>query len=307
MIGKIETVELRDVWPHEAHDLTPWLRDNIDLLSDTISLNISNPEIEQSASSFKVDIVAEDDSGNSVIIENQLEKSNHSHLGQLITYLVAIGAKTAIWIVGEARPEHIESIIWLNQSSSADFYLLKLKTVKIGDSLPAPLFDLIVGPSEEGKEVGKTKKERSDRLQSIEKFWTQLLILAKPKSNLFTNVSPNSRSYVGTRINKNLGFNYRVKKDEATVELYIYCKENEEENIKIFKQLENNKGSIEEAFGESLVWDSKEEYMACSINKIIKGGYGNSESEWSEIHEAMVDAMIRFEKALKPHIDNLKI
>jgi len=307
MIGKIEAVELREVWPHEAHDLTPWLRDNIDLLSDTISLNISNPEIEQSASSFKVDIVAEDDSGNPVIIENQLEKSNHSHLGQLITYLVAIGAKTAIWIVGEARPEHIESIIWLNQSFSEDFYLLKLKTVKIGDSLPAPLFDLIVGPSEEGKEVGKTKKERSDRLQSIEKFWTQLLILAKPKSSLLANVSPNSRSYVGTRINKNLGFNYRVKKDEAMVELYIYCKENEEENIKIFKRLENDKGPIEEAFGESLVWDSKEGYMACSINKIIKGGYGNSESEWPEIHEAMVDAMIRFEKALKPHIDNLKI
>ena len=170
MIGKIETVELRDVWPHEANDLTPWLRDNIDLISDTISLNISNPEIEQSASSFKVDIVGEDDSGNRVIIENQLEKSNHSHLGQLITYLVAIGAKTAIWIVGEARPEHIESIIWLNQSFSEDFYLLKLKTVKIGDSLPAPLFDLIVGPTEEGKEVGKTKKEWSDRHIILNKF-----------------------------------------------------------------------------------------------------------------------------------------
>ena len=101
---------------------------------------------------------------------------------------------------------------------------MKLKTVKIGDSLPAPLFDLIVEPSEEGKEVGKTKKERSDRLQSIEKFWTQLLILTKPKSNLLANVSPSSHSYVGTRINKNLRFNYRVKKDEEMVELYIYCK-----------------------------------------------------------------------------------
>ena len=111
---------------------------------------------------------------------------------------------------------------------------MKLKTVKIGDSLPAPLFDLIVGPTEEGKEVGKTKKEWSDRHIIINKFWTQLLAIAKSKSSLLANVSPSNHSYVGTRINKNLGFNYRIKKDEAMVELYIYCKENEEENLKIF-------------------------------------------------------------------------
>ena len=105
----------------------------------------------------------------------------------------------------------LESIIWLNQSFSEDFYLLKLKTVKIGDSLPAPLFDLIVGPTEEGKEVGKTKKEWSDRDIILNKFWTQLLAIAKSKSSLLANVSPSNHSYVGTRINKNLGFNYRIK------------------------------------------------------------------------------------------------
>ena len=105
MIGKIERVKLRDVWKHEALDLTTWLRDNIDYLSEAISLNISNPEIEQAAGSFKVDIVGEDESGNPVVIENQLEKSNHEHLGKLITYLVAMEAKTAIWIVSDPRPE----------------------------------------------------------------------------------------------------------------------------------------------------------------------------------------------------------
>jgi hypothetical protein len=303
MIGKIERVKLRDVWKHEALDLTTWLRDNIDYLSDAISLNISNPEIEQAAGSFKVDIVGEDDSGNPVVIENQLEKSNHEHLGKLITYLVAIGAKTAIWIVSESRAEHIASISWLNQSFSEDFYLLKLEAIKIGDSAPAPLFNLIVGPSEEGKEVGKAKKERSDRQQSIEKFWTQLLVVAKSKSNLHANISPSNHSYIGTRYSKYLIFNYRVKKDEAMVELYIYCKEKEEENIKIFEQLENEKDSIEESFGDSLIWDSKEKHRACSIRKIIlEGGYGSAESGWPEIHSSMVDAMIRLEKALKPHI-----
>ena len=92
MIGKIERVKLRDVWKHEAYDLTRWLQDNIDVLNEAIDLNISNPEIEQSAGSFKVDIVAEDDSGNPVIIENQLEKSDHDHLGKLITYSEANSA-----------------------------------------------------------------------------------------------------------------------------------------------------------------------------------------------------------------------
>ena len=173
MIGKIERVKIRDVWRHEAPDFTTWLRDNIDYLSDSISFNISNPESEQAAGSFKVDILAEDNSGNPVIIENQLEKSDHDHLGKLITYSVALEAKTAIWIVSEPRPEHIASIQWLNESSSANFFLLKLEAIKIDDSPPAPLFTLIVGPSEEGKEVGKAKKEIAERYKIREKIWTQ--------------------------------------------------------------------------------------------------------------------------------------
>ena len=95
MIGKIERVPLRDIWKHEAYDFTSWLQDNIDILNDALGLSLSNPESEQSAGSFNVDLVAKDETGNPVIIENQLEKSDHSHFGKLITYLIAIGAKTA--------------------------------------------------------------------------------------------------------------------------------------------------------------------------------------------------------------------
>ncbi len=125
MIGKIESVPLREIWKHEAYDFTSWLQDNIDVLNDVLGLSLSNPESEQSAGSFNVDLVAEDENGNPVIIENQLEKSDHNHLGKLITYLIAIGAKTAIWIVADPRPEHIGAISWLNESSSANFYLFK--------------------------------------------------------------------------------------------------------------------------------------------------------------------------------------
>src|SRR3954447_8494271 len=85
-IGKIERVPLREVWRHEAHNLTTWLEENIDVLNDALDLNLTNVEREQAAGAFSVDLVGEDDSGGTVIIENQLERSNHDHLGKLITY-----------------------------------------------------------------------------------------------------------------------------------------------------------------------------------------------------------------------------
>ena len=126
-IGKIKRVKLREVWKHEAKDFTTWLQDNIEILNDILDVTLSSAEREQSAGTFSIDLVAEDDGGNTVVIENQLEKSNHDHLGKVITYLTSIGAKCAVWIVADARPEHINAINWLNESSSADFYLIKLE------------------------------------------------------------------------------------------------------------------------------------------------------------------------------------
>ena len=189
MIGKIERISLREVWKNEAYDFTEWLQDNIDVLSNVIDINLSNPEREQHAGNYSVDIVAEDDYGNPVIIENQLEKSDHDHLGKIITYLVSIGAKTAIWIVSDIRTEHINAINWLNESSTAGFYLLKVEAIKIGDSPPAPLLTVIVRPSAESKEVGKAKKKLAERYLIREKFWTQLLELSKQKTKLHFNTS----------------------------------------------------------------------------------------------------------------------
>jgi len=310
MIGKLERVPLREVWKHEALDLTTWLQDNIDVLNDALDLNLSNPEREQSAGSFNIDIVAEDDAGNPVIIENQLEKSDHDHLGKLITYLVAMGAKTAIWIVSDPRPEHLASISWLNESSSANFYLLKLEAIKIGDSPPAPLLTVIVGPSEEAKEVGKVKKEIAERYQIREKFWNQLLATAKLKSKLHANISATQHNWLGTGAGRQgLSFNFAVRKHEAQVELYIdRGKEKEDENKTIFEQFKKNEVSINESFGSDLEWESLEGKRACRIRKkIVEGGYRDEELKWPAIHLAMVDAMIRLEQALKPHISKLTI
>ena len=181
-IGKIERVPLREVWRHEAHDLTTWLEENIDVLSDVLSLELANVERERAAGSFSVDLVAEDESGGAVVIENQLERSNHDHLGKLITYVSSIDARAAIWVVSDPRPEHVQAISWLNQSAPADFYLLKIEGIRIGTSPPAPLLTLIVGPSEETREIGEIKKDIAGRPQIRRRFWTEFLERAKPRT-----------------------------------------------------------------------------------------------------------------------------
>lgn len=118
-IAKLERLPLREVWKHEAYDFTKWLEENIDVLNTALNLNLVNVDREQAAGAFSIDLVAEDDGGGIVIIENQLEKSNHDHLGKLITYLTGMSAKVAIWIVSNPRPEHVTAVAWLNESSSA--------------------------------------------------------------------------------------------------------------------------------------------------------------------------------------------
>jgi hypothetical protein len=310
MISKLKRVPLRDVWKHEALDFTKWLQDNIDVLNEVIDLDLSNPEGEQSAGAFSVDIVAEDESGNPVIIENQLEKSDHDHLGKILTYLVVMAAKTAIWIVADPRPEHVSAITWLNESSSANFYLLKMEAIKIGDSAPAPLLTVIVGPSEEGKGVGKTKQEIAERYIIRERFWTQLLDMSKQKTKLHANISPTQHNWLGTSAGKRgLSFNYALRKNEAQVELYIDLgKDRDEENKAIFEKLFNNKEEIEKSFGNQLEWEKLEGKRACRIRKRIKiGGYRDEEEKWPQIHDAMVHDMIRLEEALRPSIKKLSI
>src|SRR5512133_2360044 len=158
-VAKIERIPLREVWRHEAHNLTTWLEENIDVLSDVLDLELTNVEREHAAGSFSADLVAEDTSGGTVVIENQLERSDHDHLGKLITYVSFVDARAAVWIVADPRPEHVRAVSWLHEGSSSDFYLLKIEGIRIAGSPAAPLLTLSVGPSAEGREVGEAKKD----------------------------------------------------------------------------------------------------------------------------------------------------
>ncbi len=158
-LGTLEEIkDLREVWSHEAHDFTLWLAKNISILGDEVGIDISIEETESSVGDFNVDIFATDaDTGKKIIIENQLEETDHDHLGKLITYASGKSADLVIWLVRKARPEHRAAIEWLNNHTDegVGFILCEIKVFRIGNSEPAPKFEIIEQPNNWVKEMKK--------------------------------------------------------------------------------------------------------------------------------------------------------
>jgi hypothetical protein len=309
MIGRLERVALREVWAHEALDFTQWLELNIDVLNDALDLEIVNVDREQSAGKFSIDLVAEDIHGRQFVIENQLERSDHDHLGKLITYLTAMGAKGAIWIVRDPRPEHLAAVQWLNQALDVDFYMVKVEAVKILDSAPAPLFTLIVGPSREAKEVGQTRKDVAERYAIRNRWWTQLIERSAQRTRLHAHITPGDYSWIGVSAGyPGLNYNYNVTQNGRTAELYIdRGRGADEDNRALFEQLSLHREAIEAAFEGPLAWEALEGKRACRIRAALDdGGYRSPEELWPMLHDSQIDAMIRLERALKPHIRGLR-
>jgi hypothetical protein len=309
MIDRIERIPLRTIWKHEARDFTTWMAENLEVLTEVIGQELSNPITEQSTGNFNVDIKCEDAAGNNVIIENQLEKSNHDHLGKVITYLAAFEARMAIWVVAEPRQEHIMAINWLNESgSNCDFYLLKIEGVRIGNSNPAPLLTKIVGPSEEAKQVGKIKKEDSERHRLRLQFWTKFLDKAKEEHKLFKNISASKDTWIGASSGvRGIQYVYWLTQHSMRAELRIDLgRDKGEENLAVFHQLKTKKEQIEADYGGKLEWNEAEGYRVCIIRKnLTKGGY-KDEEKWESIAKEALDVMMRLEKATIDHVKKLK-
>lgn len=175
-LGKLNEIkDLRKVWPHEALDFTPWLAEdeNLALLSDAVGLEITVDETESSVGDFNVDIYAtETGTDRKIIIENQLEDTNHDHLGKLITYASGKSADVVIWIVKRAREEHRSAIEWLNNHTDENiaFFLLEIKLYQIGDSDIAVKFVVIEKPNDWTKEI-KRQISSSPTLQDRLEYW----------------------------------------------------------------------------------------------------------------------------------------
>jgi len=310
-IGKVVKVALREIWRKEDKDFTTWLEKNVDFLNEILDFNISIEAREKRVGPFKVDLYGEDSNGRKVIIENQLERTNHDHLGKLLTYMVNLDAKVAIWIVKEPTEQHAKVIDWINEITPEDtaLYLIKIEAIQIvGQPAVAPLFTIIKGPSIDSKKIGSEKHEYALRHITMKKFWEQLLEKSNQKTKLFKNVSPIPGDWVNAGSGKSgIVFGYSLTKNSGVVEIYFNKggKTGPKINKSRFDAFYKYKNEIEKEFGAPLVWQRLNGRRTSRIlYKFNIGGWAN-EGKWNELQDKMVDAMVRLEKAFKKYISKI--
>ena len=307
-IEKITPVRVREVWPHEAHDFTTWLETNIDVLDDDLVVAIDPDSVrrEEAAGSLWVDLVAEDQAGRTVIVENQLGKSDHDHLGKVITYTAAFDADVAIWIVADPRPEHVKAVSWINDSTPLSAYMFKIQAIRIGDSAAAPLLTLIVGPSDASKEIAQTKTEKSERHGHRRAFFDRLLEHAGERTKLHSGRTGTDGPYLGGSSGQpGIQFVYGVRQHETTVHLWIERgRDWADWNNEVYRHLLGHKTEIEIAYGAPLQWDAKDTNRSRKLlDTLSLGGWAEAD-RWDDAIEETVSRMLRLEAAVKPQLAN---
>jgi hypothetical protein len=300
-LGKIEIVDLRKVWRNEARDFTTWLasEENIDQLNEITGLNLVNIKTEVSVGQFKCDIVCEDDSSKTiVIIENQLEYTDHDHLGKLITYASGLDAKTIIWIVKEARPEHSSAIEWLNNvtNNEISFYLIQIEAIKIGNSDPAINYKIVEEPNQYTKSVNF--KELNENQKNKLDFWTQFNVVSEERKE-FNLRKPAPDHWMNFSIgSSDCSLSADLLNDENFIRINMSIPDNKE----LFDEFLKNKEMIENIVGEKLNWDKKEGRKSSSIYTTIVGFSFKEKDKYNELSNKIVDKLVLFRKAFKQFI-----
>jgi hypothetical protein len=286
-IGSFKKVSLREIWKHEAYDFTNWLavEANLTLLGEELGISLLNPQTEVGVGKFSVDILAEDDRNHKVIIENQLESTNHDHLGKIITYAAGLQAETIIWVVSSVRQEHEQAINWLNENTTenANFFLVKIEAWKIDDSAPAARFNIIAKPNDWAKTIRNSSGNNkvTDLKLKQQEFWNKLREYGEENSKHvkswqkalpqhWMNISiGTSQAHLAATVN--------TKTNKVSMSFYI------DDNKDLYHKLEEHKNEIEEQIGKKLTWWELPNKKASIIELSKKGDFQNDSEELSLI------------------------
>jgi hypothetical protein len=199
--GSLEDLPLREAWKDEARVFTPWLATNIHHLAEAIGMSLEIDGTEVLVGSYYADILARNpQDGSLVLIENQLEEGDHSHLGQIMTYLAGLKVQTVIWIEPAFREPHLSAIRWLNEHTAEDFsfFAVRLRVVRIGNSPFAPIFEIVEKPNDWDREVRKFAESEGSAYYDVkESFWKALLVRHPALAELGIKVWRLSNNYVG--------------------------------------------------------------------------------------------------------------
>ena len=305
-LGKLEEVDIRQLWSHEQYGFSEWLSkpDNIELLNEVIGITLSDVEKEVYVGAYRCDLVGVDETtGDKVIIENQLEASDHDHLGKIITYASGLDAKVVVWIVKEAREEHRSAIEWLNNNTSEklNFFLIEVHAYRIGDSLCAPKFEIVEKPNGFIKNAktqsgtGEYSKSQSERIE----FWSRFNEILTERGKPFNARKATTDNWYDVAIGT---CGVHVSLTLVNRDKFVGCELHISDDKELFDKLFSQKTEIEEKLGFEPEWQRLEGKKASRILYKIKGLDFNDHSNYDSLMNEMIDKAILFSKVFKGYV-----
>ena len=306
-LGKLNKVEdLRTVWPNEASDFTNWLaeEENLEMLSNEIGIDIELISTEARTGAFSADILANEiNTDKKIIIENQLEATNHDHLGKIITYASGHDAQTIIWIVKNVREEHRQAVDWLNEhtDNEINIFLCKIELWKIDDSKSAPKFQIISSPNNWAKAIKKGETKELSSTQKLQlNYWTELSEQLKENSNILRAVTPRPQQWYDLAIGSSLAhitLTINTLTKEVVTQIWIA------DNKELFNHLHELEHEIENEIGEKLDWNINDEVKRSTIVLTKQVDITNQET-WQEAIEWQVKNSEKFYNTFSKRIKN---
>ena len=311
-LSNLDAVDLRDVWPNEAHDFTPWLAENVDRLGEVLGMDLEVRETEAEVGSFSLDVLAHDLGTNRpVVIENQLEPTDHDHLGKLLTYAARYDAYAVVWLVREFRSEHRAALDWLNQRTGEDteFFGVVVEAWKIDRSRPAPRFTPVVVPNDWQKQAPESAQasELTERQLRYRKFFQALLDTLREEHPGFTSARKAAPTNWYNFSSGFAGIRYSLSFSQggsARVGLEI-SRGDKHRNKALFDLLVARRKNIEDTLEHPLVWDRKDDLQSCMISVQREGRIEDDEETLEEIRQWMVEDLLKFRDAFGLHLDEL--
>ena len=300
-VARLEPVDLRNVWPNEASDFTPWLADNLDVLGDALDLeDVEHVETEAPVGSFSLDIRAKDADGRAVVIENQLGRTDHDHLGKILTYAAGFDAGAVVWVAREFRDEHRAALDWLNQRTGleTEFYGVVVRAVKIDNSRPAYVFDVVARPNEFRKRPGPNPD-----LNAYQQFWERIAQrLSEDGLTRRDGGGPNNWLDIEMGV-KGIFYDLKIVSGKFYIQLYIssgWDERSRERNKRFFDRLYGQRDDIESAFGEKFNWRRLERQFICRIHTTRPGRITDSQEKLDGLADWMVRSVVKIHANVIP-------
>jgi hypothetical protein len=304
VLGRLRAVAPRDIWPHEALHFTPWLLGNVDVLSDLLGMDLVLEEAEHPVGGFSLDLKGFDEStGETVIVENQLDGSDHTHLGQIITYAAGTDPTTVVWVAASFRPEHRAAIDWLNQRTDEGtrFFGVVVKVVQIGDSVPAPSFELAAAPNDWRKQVkaatSAPSNELSESQRRFQEFWELVLDRVREVEPTWTRARTSRASWIDVPTGVT-GAAHSLQWVAGRLVCQLYLGSSDPDlNRRRFDHFLRERQAFEAALGTSAQWDAMEGRKATRI--IVPSPFEDIDQRdrWTEMADWLVACIRRFKAA----------